>query len=151
MSAIPLTRFLQKSADSEQALAVLSVNGGRRLNDQLIDSVSRQSELIILDHALQSFTSKPRFDLLFYSLPSNEYNRALFHEDLCYCRMLLKPGGKLCFVTPPHRTKTLTGCLSWKKSEEVASLARAGFSKISKKRIGYDLRLLCGQRPKKNF
>lgn len=48
-----------------------------------------------LESDLRLFRAKADFDLVFCSLSHVEGGTDKFVEDLCYCRMLLKPGGRV--------------------------------------------------------
>lgn len=143
--------FLQQSQKEFHPLALISVHGSMGLNKQLTDSAPHGTEIIRLNHDLYSFHDKARFDLLFYSLPQGEWKQSALLENLCYCRMLLRPGAKLCLLKNNRAPQGLRPHFSRKKAIETNWLIRAGFTQIDNKKIGDGLTLLCGQRPAQNF
>ncbi len=151
ISEAVLKYFLQQSQKGSHPLAIISVHGSMGLNKQLAASAPNQTEIIRLNHDLCSFHDKARFDLLFYSLPQGEWKQSALLENLCYCRMLLRPGAKLCLVQKSKEPQGLLQHFSRKKAIETDWLIRAGFTQIHAKKMGDTLTLLCGQRPPQNF
>ncbi len=146
-----LKDILRQAEKKSGSLNIISVHGSILLNDQLESSVPEQTELRHIDHGLKKFMSKPRFDLVFYSLPENGYNQSVTCENLCYCRMLLKPGGMLLFQKAPDRGTNLVRLFTWKKSLEARMLLRAGYYRLSRVKMKNKRIFLCGKRPEHHY
>lgn len=75
--------------------------------------------------------------MLFYSQSQNAaYCNGSFLEDLCYCRMLLKPGSSLFLVMEGTTQWNAVGWFTKEKNREVSWLRQAGFANIITKKMG---------------
>ncbi len=146
-----LKYFLKKSKKGSDPLAIISVHGSKILNEQLVASTPEQTKFIRITHGLQKFRSKPHFDLVFYSLPGSGYDQSALCESLCYCRMLLRPGGRLLFLIEQNRQHRLVQRFIWKKEMAITWLTQAGYTRIRRKEMGKDAVYICGERPDHNF
>jgi len=146
-----LKNFLKQTEKNYGPLKIISVYGSMVLNNQLASCVPENTELVHINHGLKKFISKPRFDLIFFSLPKNGYEQSAVCETLCHCRMLLKPGGLLVFQTIDDRHDNLLQFFNWKKSMEARILIRAGYSRIHRLKMAKQRTFICGQRPTRNF
>jgi|GEM_PF-3214060 len=75
---------------------ILSVHGEYEITKNMAQAVCSASAITHLPQGLRNFRSKPHFDLIFYTPYSRKESSAdTIMEDLCFCRMLLKPGALL--------------------------------------------------------
>lgn len=133
---LTLKRLIRKAAKKEDVLRVLSVHGDVSFDTCLTDSAPKGTQISRIPQGLRDFRNKPQVDLLFYSRPRDSVDNGVFLEDLCYCRMLLRPGAFLFLVT---------------EGNGASCLRRAGFMKITSQKMDDGSMLIGGQRPLKNF
>ncbi len=146
-----LKNFLKQSKKESGSLSIVSIQGNMDFNELLASSIPEHTELIHINYGLKEFMSKPRFDLIFYSLPENGFNQSVICENLCYCRMLLKQGGMLLFLRAHDRLDNLVQLFTWKKGLEARMLSRAGYTKISRLKLKKQRIFICGKRPENNY
>ncbi len=139
--------FLQKSQFQTKPLSIISVHGGKSLDKQIAFHAPEQTEFVRITHGLQNYFSKPRFDLIFFSTSGNKHDYTELYEQLSYCRMLLKPGGGICFLVEENHKCGLLQKIVWKKSMEAGLITRTGFIQLHRKKMGQEI-FLCGIRPK---
>lgn len=143
---VALKRIIKQAAKKEDVLSILSVHGDVTFEACLADSAPEGVEVSRLSRGLRNFRSKPRFDLLFYSLPQDLVDTDRLLEDLCYCRMLLRPGAFLFLVTDRDRAALAKDSFFGNRREEASWLRRAGYVNITAEKRGGRV-LLSGQRP----
>ncbi|AGF77097.1 hypothetical protein UWK_00514 [Desulfocapsa sulfexigens DSM 10523] len=81
---------------AKQAATILSVHGKYEVTKNLAQEICDSSAITQLPRGLRNFRSKPHFDFIFYTPHSKKESSAdTIMEDLCFCRMLLKPGASL--------------------------------------------------------
>ena len=137
---------------SQKDARILTVHGSTAFNTYLLDSISDIAGLTRVQGRLRHFRSKPHFDMLFYSNSQNAaYGNAGFLEDLCYCRILLKPGASLFLVMEGTTQGNVARWFTKEKSREVSWLRQAGFANITTQKIENEFVLVGGQRPWQNF
>ncbi len=108
--------------------------------------------LLLIESDLRLFRAKADFDLVFCSLLHVEGGTDKILEDLCYCRMLLKPGG-MVFVFVENETENIGMEMFRARRRTVAAgmLLQAGLGKIAEHRLSHGRYLCSGQRPSFNF
>jgi hypothetical protein len=145
-SETALNGFLRKAKRPAVPLRILSIDGNTFLNKQLASCSPKETELICLHGNLRDFRSKARFDLVFYSANENSNAESIMLEDLCFFRILLIPGGRLCISTQNKGSK---GVFQWRrrKTMEETWLQQAGLTDIHEEKQTGNLTLLSGQRP----
>ncbi len=147
-----LVHLLQGSRKLRETSAILSVRGSMTFNAQLVAAVPDFATLTRVSRELREFRSKPRFDLLFYSCPQDaDDKRASFLEDICYCRMLLRPGAYLFLAREANSSGNIIGQFFDRNDMEASWLRRAGFMNISTQNMGTGEIFWGGQRPLQNF
>lgn len=105
-----------------------------------------------LESDLRLFRAKADFDLVFCSLSHVEGGTDKFVEDLCYCRMLLKPGGRVfIFVANEGGDAGLEMFKARRRTVAAEMLLQAGLSNITEHRLSSGLSLCSGQRPSFTF
>lgn len=143
--------LLRESKAPAKALTILSVHGSLAFNTCLVTSAPKGTQVTRLTSGLREFRSEPCFDLLFYPVPQDLTDLQNLLEDLCYCRMLLRPGAFLFLVSKGNRASRLCDYFTITKREEVSWLRWAGFMKIISQKMDNGVKLFGGQRPLKNF
>jgi len=142
-------RIFQKR---DNALEILSVHGDMAFNMQLSASVPETATFIRLSQRLRDYRSKARFGLVFYALSlATEANVNTILEDLCYCRILLRPGGFLFIPTEKNRSRCVIKRFTGQQSKESLWLRQAGFMKIRTQRVKNKVIFVGGQRPLQKF
>ncbi len=118
----------------EEKTKVLTVHGKLEPQKKIVGWGQKEYESVEVLGYLRDFRSKPCFDIIYYT-PQNSGQEALgsLLEDLCYCRMLLQPGGVLYIQMDDG------GEREW--------LRQAGFTAIFVKKIEGDRRMVGGKRP----
>ena len=119
----------------------------QRMRRKFIGQEDGRHLISFLDDNLRAYRAKPDFDLVFYVLPQVEAEINRLHEDLCYCRMLLKPGGQLFLYVENHNKGSLMERLGLQRGMGSAILSRAGLNNIAERRLGHGQILCSGQRP----
>jgi len=142
-----LKYFLQKSQSGSHPLTIISVHGRLLLDKQVAFHAPEETEFIRIRDNLSTYLSKPRFDVILFSLPDRKYDASELYEDLSYCRMLLKPGGRIWFLVETNCHTGFLQRITWKKSMEAGWLTRTGFTQLHRKKIGQETVFLCGSRP----
>ncbi len=139
---VALKRIFRQAGNQEKTLTILSVHGSIAFNTRLTDSAPEFATVTRLLKGVKDFRSKPRFDLVFYSVPESVDDKTTgLLENLCYSRMLLRPGAFLFLVTEGNRLQGV----------EVSWLRQAGFMKITTHKKKNGLVYFGGQRPLQNF
>lgn len=146
-----LRRLLLQAGAPAGTLATLSVQGSMVFNTCLAAAIPEGAQVTRLPRGLREYRSEPLFDLLFYSVSPNGTDTQNLLQDLCYCRMLLRPGASLFLVTEGNGGAWVWDYWALKRRDEVAWFRRAGFMKITARKMDDDLLLFGGQRPLKNF
>ncbi len=137
-----LERIFRQAGKPGKVLKILSVHGNVAFNMRLADFAPEAATVTRLLNGLRDFRSNPQFDLVFYSIPETVDDKtAGFLENLCYSRMLLRPGAFLFLVTEGNSLQGVEA--SW--------LRQAGFMKITTQRKKSGLVYFGGQRPSQNF
>ena len=135
-----LKRLFRQHQKSIKTLSVLNVHGNITFNTHLAAAIPESAGFVRIPCGLRDFRSKPCFDILFYSHAQNRVNNlACILEDLCYCRMLLRPGAFLFLV------------IEEKRNREASWLRQAGFANITTQKMGNEFVLVGGQRPLQKF
>lgn len=135
-------RLFRRMQKAGEILEVASVYGSRSLNSHINATCQDSACFNSIQYSVRDFRSKPRFDMIFYSLRKNTATpRNTLLEDLCYCRMLLKPGAFLFLVLDGQRTSQTES--SW--------LIRSGFTNATTQKMGNGFFLIGGQRPTYTF
>lgn len=146
-----LQQLLRQSEAPAKDLAILSVHGSPAFNSCLAGSAPKGTDVTRLGSGLREFRSGPCFDLIFYPVAGDLTHLAIILEDLCYCRMLLRPGAFLFLLSEGSRASHLCDSISISRREETSWLRRAGFMKITVQKMEDGVTLFRGQRPLKNF
>lgn len=145
-----LHSFLDKPQSPPlKRLSIISVHGSKSFDKQISIHAPEEKEFIRITYDLQNFHNKPHFDLIFFSPSGDKPDGTKLYEQLSYCRMLLKPGGSICFLIEENHDHTLLKKFVWKKRVEAKLLIRAGFTRLHRKTMGRETVFLCGTRPKK--
>ena len=138
--------------NSRKHSKILTVHGSMAFNAYLQASFSDVAGCTRIQSGLRDFRSKPHFDMLFYSQSQNTVHcNGGFLEDLCYCRMLLKPGSSLFLVMDRTTQRNAVGWFTKERSREASWLRQAGFANITTQKMGNEFILVGGQRPWQGF
>ncbi len=138
--------------NSRKHARILTVHGSMAFNAYLLASIPDVAGLTRIQGRLRDLRGKPHFDMLFYSQSQNAaYCNGGFLEDLCYCRMLLKPGSSLFLVMDRTTQRNADGWFTKEKSREVSWLRQAGFANITTQKMDNEFLLVGGQRPWQKF
>ena len=144
-------RLFRKFHKQPKAPEILNVYGDRVFHTNLSASI-QESAITRIQHGLRDFRGKQRFDLVFYSHPQRgDTSVANFLEDLCYCRMLLRPGAFLFLTISGKRPQHVTGWFRKKRNRETSWLRQTGFVNITTQKMGIGFILVGGQRPAQKF
>ncbi len=146
-----LKRLIRKAARENDVRSILSVHGEGTFETCLADSAPKGAKITRIHRGLRDFRSKPQCDLLFYACPQTIVDLAGFLEDLCYCRMLLRPGAFLFLVAEGNKALRLYDYFCISRREEASWLRRAGFMQITAQKMNDGAVLFGGQRPLENF
>jgi len=144
-----LRRILGKSRKHSK---ILTVHGSMAFNTYLLASIPDVAGCTCIQSGLCDFRSKPHFDMLFYSHSQNTVHcTGGFLEDLCYCRMLLKPGSSLFLVMDRVTQQNAVGWFTKDRNRGASWLRQAGFANITTQKMGNEFILVGGQRPWQGF
>ena len=116
---VSLHSFLDRSQSQAKRLSIISVHGSTSLDKQISPAAPQENECIRITHDLQNFHSTPHFDLIFFSSYGSKLNEVKLYEQLSYCRMLLKPGGSICFLVKEDHRHGLLQKMFWKNKVAV--------------------------------
>lgn len=149
---IGFKRLYKKLHSPPENLEILSVQNSASFNTQLAVFVPDCAQISRVQHGLRDFRGKQRFDLIFYS-PSPETAKCFADllEDLCFCRILLRPGALLFLPVQEKKAQWATGWFTKKQRQEMAWLRQAGFTNITVQKMGIDYVLVGGQRSAQRF
>lgn len=142
-----LHSFLDRSQSQAKRLSIISVHGSTNLDKQISPDAPQENECIRITDDLQNFHSTPHFDLIFFSPYGSKFNEVKLYEQLSYCRMLLKPGGSICFLVKEDHRHGLLQKMFWKKRGEATLLIRTGFTSLRRKTMNRKTVFLCATRP----
>jgi len=145
--------LLQRTFDkSQRHVNLLSVHGSMTFNTWLLDAIPDNTAFTNIQCELRNYRSKAQFDMLFYSHPKNTKNSmGDFLEDLCYCRMLLSPGGFLFLVAEGKIKRNIASWPTKEQNSEVVWLRQAGLVNITTPQRGNGFIFTSGQRPCQSF
>ena len=145
-------RLFRKFHKQPKAHEILSVYGDKVFHTYLSASIPESAHITRIQHGLRDFRGKQRFDLAFYSHSQHgETGIADILEDLCYCRMLLRPGAFLFLTLSRQRPQHVTGWFIKNRNREVTWLRQTGFANITSQKMGIGFLLVGGQRPAQKF
>lgn len=150
--AIPFKRNITQALNRIGAGSVLSVYGRKEFNTAVNELVCCQGgQLSSVQQSLRGYRNKALFDLLLFTLHPQYINSDSTLEELCHCRMLLKPGALLFLLLDQNKNnvwKPLDAFFNnWKKSPW---LHHTGFINIRVKQSRSSM-VLSGQRPWQRF
>lgn len=145
-------RFFNRLDVQQKPLEILSIHEKLPLLTKLISKAPESSSITHIRGKLRDFRGKQRFDLLFYSYQQHtDINTVEFLENLCYCKMLLRPGAYIFLTVPQKETGLSLPWLAKKAYGEASRLRQAGYVNIMTQKIGKNLFLIGGQRPVYKF
>lgn len=118
---------------------------------KLMKETEKRDGISFIDNDLRTFRAKAYFDLVFCAPThiENETDRLL--EDLCHCRLLLKPGGKVFLYLENHEHESTMEKFGLQKGVVAEMLLRSGLSDVTKHRHSHGQVFCSGQRPSYNF
>ena len=143
---IPFQSFIRQTIQQEQRSTILSVYGGKAFNRYLANAVPHHTKLHTVQHDLHKVYGKTLFDLLIYTVKPRPPGREQLLEELCYCRMLIKPGGTLFLLKEIDNATWLPIRYFIPIKKESTWLRHAGFCNIQRRPVK-DGFVLSGQRP----
>ncbi len=143
-----LRTLLHKAKPQSEPLSIISVYGNKGFDQWLLTHVPEQTEFVRITDDLCNYSRKPCFDVIVFSFPDRRDKDPALYEQLSYCRMLLKPGGRIWFRMEGCGRYGYLQKMRWKKSREAGWLSRTGFAQLRRRRIGQKTVFLCGIRPK---
>ena len=151
-SETALKRLFRRYQNQSIPFEILNVHGSPSFHRKLFAAIPDSAALTCIAHGLRDFRGKQHFDLLFYS-PSRHTDNGTAHllEDLCFCRMLLKPGAFLILPLNGEKSQHMPGQFAAKKSREISRLRQAGFMNVTTQKVKPGLSLASGQRPAEKF
>lgn len=99
--------------------------------EQLGIKKEERKRMSFVEDEIRSFRAAADFDMVFCSLPRVEDEADRLAEDLCHCRMLLRPGGQLFLHVRNYKEiSVLARMILRKRSAVTGILARAGLSSV---------------------
>lgn len=150
--SIPFRRYIEETIKQKETGTVLSVYGRKGFNKTIKELTSNHGvQCRTTQHPLSKYRSKTLFDLLIFALCPRHSNNKKVLEELCHCRMLLKPGAPL-FLIMDSKKDTTWGLLDtfFAFRKEYPLLRHTGFIDIRVKKSSNSL-LLSGHRPWQRF
>ena len=145
-------RFFNRLDVQQESLEILSIHETPPLLTKLISEAPESSSITHIRKRLRDFRGKQRFDLIFYSYQRHkDINTENFLENLCFCKMLLRPGAYIFLPVPQKGPGMFLPWLVKKAYREPSRLSQAGYVNITTQKIGKELLLIGGQRPVYKF
>lgn len=150
-------KILSPYSTGELLCPLLEVNHALELvclatKRQLMEKKETRDRIFFLNDELRSVRAKADFDLVFCSLLQIEGEVDRLSEDLCHCRMLLKPGGQLLFHVRNGKGKSLKEILGLERGVTVTEMfLRAGLGNIVERRLPQGQIFCSGRRPPFTF
>jgi hypothetical protein len=121
------------------------------MEKQLPVSQEGKSRIHFIKDDIRSIRGMVDCDMVFCDLsrPDNKMNG--LREELCLCRMLLKPGGKLIIRSLNNKKGSFWEIVTLKKGPMIKMLSGAGFCDIRTHKLHNGQVVCSGQRPSQGF
>lgn len=154
----PFNRHFRRFHKHRDTAEILIIQEDTAFHTKLSTAIPESAAVTRVQlHELRKFRDRRRFNMLFYSSSShNSYNdaggcSAQLLEDLCYCRILLRPGAFL--FLPVHDAREPHAGTWFRKAEsrEDFWLRQAGFMNHTPPKFVAGYTLACGRRPAQRF
>jgi hypothetical protein len=146
-----LSEFIRKRIFKAQDLKVLvpyPENG--ELSSLLKTFPEEKGRIHLVRNNIRSIRGIANCDMAFCTPPKTETEMNAFLEELCLCRMLLKPDAKLYLLALNDERESVKECSAEKKDLLQEILLRAGFCKTNVHKLQNEQIICSGQRPSGN-
>ena len=146
-----LSEFIRKRISKAQDLKVLISSPENGVLSPLLRTFPEENGRVhLVRNNIRSIRGIANCDMAFCTPPKTETEMDVFLEELCLCRMLLKPDAKLYLLAVNDGRESVKDCSAQKKDLLQKILLRAGFCKTNAHTLRNEQIICSGQRPSGN-